>query len=80
MKLDHRTHMILENDCPYEAQDDGRFSIDNVRNVYVDEFDLQTSRNNVRTSCTGRLSSQWLKDFTDFFFRKERAFSMLLLC
>lgn len=35
------THMILQNDGPYEAQDDGRFTIDNVRNVYVDQFDLQ---------------------------------------
>lgn len=36
--------MILENDCPYEAQDDGRFTINNVRNVYVDEFDLRTKQ------------------------------------
>lgn len=36
--------MILQNDRPYEAQDDGRFTIDNVRNVYVDQFDLQRKR------------------------------------
>lgn len=32
--------MILENDCPYQAQDNGWFSINNVRNVYVDQFNL----------------------------------------
>lgn len=32
--------MVLQNDCPYEAKDDGRFAINDVRNVYVDEFDL----------------------------------------
>ena len=30
------THVILHDDRPYEAQDDGRSSIDDVRNVYVD--------------------------------------------
>lgn len=35
-----QTHMILQNDCPYEAQDDGRFPINDIRNVDVDEFDL----------------------------------------
>lgn len=33
--------MVLENDCPYEAQDDGRLPINDIRNVYVDEFDLE---------------------------------------
>lgn len=33
--------MILKNDCPNEAQDDGRFTINDIRNVYVDYFDLK---------------------------------------
>lgn len=36
-----QTHVILENDCPDEAQDDGRFPINDIRNVYVDQFDLE---------------------------------------
>lgn len=30
-----QSYMILKNDNPYKAQDDGWFSINNVRNVYV---------------------------------------------
>lgn len=33
--------MILENDRPYEAEDDGRATVNDVRNVYVDKFDLR---------------------------------------
>lgn len=43
--------MILENDCPYQAQDNGWLSINNVRNVYVDQFNLwevgQDDRNKI---------------------------------
>lgn len=40
--------MILENDCPYQAQDNGWFSINNVRNVYVDQFNLcEDDRNKI---------------------------------
>lgn len=31
-----KSHVILKDDDPYEAQDDGRFTIEDVRNVYVD--------------------------------------------
>lgn len=36
--------MILKDDRPYEAQDDGRLSIDDVRNVDVDQFDLRSNK------------------------------------
>lgn len=36
--------MILEDDCPYEAQNDGRLAIDDVRNVYVDQFNLRSNK------------------------------------
>lgn len=45
-----QTHVVLENDCPYEAQDDGRLAIDDVRNVYVDQFNLRGSRRQWRSN------------------------------
>lgn len=36
--------MILEDDCPDEAQNDGRLAIDDVRNVYVDQFNLRSDK------------------------------------
>lgn len=35
-----QTHVILQNDGPDQTQDDGGFPINDVRNVYVDQFDL----------------------------------------
>lgn len=40
--------MILEDDGPYEAQDDGGFTIHDVRNVYVDQFDLRTNKSTLQ--------------------------------
>lgn len=36
--------MILQDDGPHEAQDDGRLSIDDVGDVDVDQFDLKAQR------------------------------------
>lgn len=50
-----RTYVILEDDCPYEAQDDGRLAIDDVRNVYVDQFNLGSNREVTETqSCISK--------------------------
>lgn len=49
--------MILEDDCPYEAQDDGRLAIDDVRNVYVDQFNLRSNKETTEMrSCTTKRS------------------------
>lgn len=59
--------MILEDDCPYEAQDDGRLAIDDVRNVYVDQFNLRSNKEATeKQSCITKLS------VTDEFMASER--------
>ena len=48
--------MILQDDGPYEAQDDGRFTIHNIRNVNVDEFDLRRKQHIINSTSQNQMS------------------------
>lgn len=58
------THMTVEDDGPYESQDDGRSSVYDVRDVYVHQFNLvkqnRKTWNKVKTEspCFAVLSQQ----------------------
>lgn len=80
--------MILHNDCPDQAKDDGWFAVNDVGNVNVDQFDLceedslTLSAVQYKWLCNSHelrpKARKW--SLTDFFFKKDRAVSMLLLC
>jgi len=40
-KRQRESHVVLHDDRPHEAQDDGRPPVHDVRNVHVDQFDLE---------------------------------------
>lgn len=43
----NQTHVAVEDDGPHESEDDGRPSVYDVRDVYVDQFNLVKHNRNI---------------------------------
>lgn len=78
------THMTVEDDGPYKAENDGRPSIYDIWDVYVHQFDLHqptVTKVNNKTHRRFKYHVFWcVWKLTDFFLRKFSAVSMLALC
>lgn len=83
--LVYQTHMTVEDDGPYESEDDGWPSLCDIWDVYVHQFDLverkRSKLNKLQIQCFYLLQFLcFLCKLTDFFLRKSSAVSMLALC
>lgn len=76
------THMTVEDDGPYESENDGGPSIYDIWDVYIHHFDLHqpTTTTVNKNTLQIQMPCFFLWKLTDFLLRKFSAVSMLALC